>query len=317
MSSLAIMFVSFIGLFWAANHLVIGGSGLARLYRISPLIIGFTIVAIGTAMPGIFVGITAALDGRNDLAFSNAVGSNIANIGLILGIIILVRPLTIRSFLLRQEYPLLLLVMLFTYLLMIDGYLGTIDGCLLLLMAIALIGYFIFISKKNKQDAFYKEFRNLIPHRTRKANIISIILGLLILPFSAHFLVESAIQIGSWLGLNDTLIGLTIVALGTSLPQMATSIIAIQKGQDDIAIGNILGSNMFNLLIVIGFPSIINPSAVNQAILWRDIPIMFLLTIILMWVNFHYKKRTARWPGVLLLVIYCCYIVSLIVNAMA
>jgi cation:H+ antiporter len=315
MSSLTIMFVSFIGLFWAANHLVMGGSGLARSYRISPLIIGFTIVAIGTAMPGIFVGIAAALDGRNDLAFSNAVGSNIANIGLILGIIILVRPLTIRSFLLRQEYPLLLLVMLFTYLLMIDGFLGTIDGCLLLLTAIALIGYFIFISKKAKQDAFYKEFRQIIPHRKLKANIISIILGLIILPISAHFLVDNAIRLGAWLGLNDTIIGLTIVALGTSLPQMATSIIAIQKGQDDIAIGNILGSNMFNLLIVIGFPSIINPSAVNQAILWRDIPIMFVLTIILMWINFHYKKRTARWPGFLLLLIYCCYIISLIMNA--
>jgi cation:H+ antiporter len=315
MSSLAIMFISFIGLFWAANHLVMGGAGLARHYRISPLIIGFTIVALGTSMPEIFVGIAAAFEGRNDLAIGNAIGSNIANIGLILGIIILARPLAIRSFLLRQEYPLLILVMLFTYLLMIDGYLSTVDGCLLLLMAIALIGYFIFISKKSKSDAFYKEFKQILPSRTLKANSISLIIGLIVLPISAHFLVDSAVNIGAWLGLSDDIIGLTIVAIGTSLPQMATSVVAIQKAQDDIAIGNILGSNMYNLLLVIGFPSIINPSAINQAILWRDIPVMFALTVVLMWINFHYKKRTARWPGVLLLVIYCCYIVSLIMNA--
>ena len=145
MTSIAIFLLCTIGLFWAANHLVLGAAGLARLYRVSYLIIGLTIVAIGTSMPEIMVGIASALEGRNDIALSNAVGSNIANIGLILGILVIIRPLTIRSVLLRQEYPLLLLVMLFTYLLMIDGYLSAVDGCLLLLTAIALVGYFIFI----------------------------------------------------------------------------------------------------------------------------------------------------------------------------
>ena len=314
MSSFAIILVSIIGLFWAANHLVLGAAGLARSYRVSYFIIGLTIVAIGTSMPEIMVGITSAMEGKNDLALSNAVGSNIANIGLSLGVLVLIRPLTIRSVLLRQEYPLLLLVMLFTYLLMLDGYLSTVDGCLLLLAAMALIGYFIVMARKTSRDAYSKEFRQLLTPRTMKANILSLALGLIVLPISAHFLVNSAVQLASWLGVSEVIIGLTIVAIGTSLPQLATSLVAIQKGQDDIAIGNILGSNMYNLLIVMGFPGIINPSGINQAILWRDIPIMFLLTIVLIAINYH-KNRTARWHGVIMLLIYCCYILSLILNA--
>ncbi len=316
MSIVAILIFSFIGLFWAANHLVIGAVGIANSYRIPPLIIGLTIVAIGTSTPEIVVGITAALDGRNELAIGNAIGSNIANIGLILGVIILMRPLAIRSSILRREYPLLFLIMLFTYSLMIDGYLSVTDGCLLLLICLAVVGYFIKLARRSANDIYAREFQQMLKgNRSPITNWVSLCLGLIILPLSSHFLVNSVVKITAWLGISDLIMGLTVIAIGTSLPQLATSVLAVLKGQDDIAVGNIIGSNIFNLLLVLAFPAIINPSVVNHAILWRDIPVMFVITTILLLISYRYNKKISRWHGGLLLLIYCCYIVSLIVNA--
>ena len=152
-------------------------------------------------------------------------------------------------------------------------------------------------------------------NRPMKANIISLIIGLSILPISAHFLVDSTIHIAHWLKVSDLFMGLTIIAIGTCLPNIATSMVAAFKGQDDIAIGNILGSNMFNMLVVMAFPGIINPSAISHTILWRDIPVMFVITLVLLLVSYRPKKRIERWHGGLLLLIYCCYMISLIVNA--
>lgn len=318
MVTLITMILGFIGLLWSANHLITGASGIASYYRIPPLVIGLTLVAIGASLPGIMIAISAAIEGRNEIAIGNAVGANIANIGLVLGLTILLRPLTINSSILRREYPLLFLVMLFTYSLMLDGYLSVIDGCLFLVGCIILIGYFIFLARRSKNDSLAKEFRQKINiKRAMKANLVSVIIGLVILPLSAHFLVKSAIQIAYWFGISDLVMGLTIIAIGTSLPNIATSLIAAFKGQDDIAVGNILGSNMFNLLIVIAFPSIINPSAISHTVLWRDIPVMFVITLVLLLVNYHYKKKIERWHGGLLLLIYCCYMISLIFNAAA
>lgn len=316
MVTLVAMIFSFIGLLWAANHLVTGASGIALYYRIPPLIIGLTLVAIGASIPEIMVAITAAIEGRNELAIGNAIGSNIANIGLVLGVTILLRPLTMHSPLLRREYPLLLLVMLFTYSLMLDGYLSVIDGCVFLVACIALIGYFIFLARRSRNDPLAREFHQTIDiKRPMKANLISVIIGLIILPLSSRFLVSSAVQIAHWLGMSELVMGLTIIAIGTTLPNMATSIIAALKGQDDIAVGNILGSNMFNLLVVIAFPSIINPSAISRTILWRDIPVMFIITFALLFITYRYKKKIERWHGGLLVLIYCCYMVSLVFNA--
>jgi cation:H+ antiporter len=318
MVTLITMILGFIGLLWSANHLVTGASGVASYYRISPLIIGLTLVAIGASIPGIMVAITAAIEGRNELAIGNAVGANIANIGLVLGLTILLRPLTVNSSILRREYPLLFLVMLFTYSLMLDGYLSVIDGCLFLVACILLIGYFIFLARRSRNDPLAKEFRQKINvKRPLRANLVSVIIGLVILPLSAHFLVKSVIQTGHWFGITDLVMGLTIIAIGTTLPNIATSLIAAFKGHDDIAVGNILGSNMFNLLVVIAFPGIINPSAISHTVLWRDIPVMFIITFVLLLVNYHYKKKIERWHGGLLLLIYGCYMISLVFNATA
>lgn len=310
------MLLSFIGLLWAANHLVTGASGIALHYRISPLIIGLTVVAFGASVPGIVIAISAAFENQNALAIGNAIGANIANIGLVLGVTILLRPLTANSSILRHEYPLLFLIMLFSYSLMLDGYLSVIDGCLFLAGCIILIGYFIFLARSARKDPLARAFKQTINiKRTAKANIISLAIGLIILPLSAYYLVNSTVKIAQWFGISELVMGLTIIAIGTSLPNLAASVVAAFKGLDDIAIGTVLGSNMFNLLVVIAFPSIINPQAVSHTVLWRDIPVMFLITATLLFINYHYRKKIERWHGGLLLLIYCCYMISLIFNA--
>ena len=138
---------------------------------------------------------------------------------------------------------------------------------------------------------------------------------MMILPLSAHYLVKSAVHVAHALGMSDLVMGLTLMAIGTSLPNLATSVVAAFKGQDDIAVGNILGSNMFNLLVVMGFPGLINPSNISHQLLWRDIPVMFIMTLVLLLINHQYKKKIERWHGGLLLLIYCCYMGSLFFNA--
>jgi len=303
------LILSFIGLLWAANHLVVGAAGIANHIRISPLIIGLTIVAFGTSTPEIVVAISAALEGHSNLAIGNAVGSNVANIGLVLGIVFLLRPQPIAPSLLLREYPLLFLIMIFTYLLMLDGFLGIIDGVLLLLGTTLLIGYFFYLSHRSTKIYMHQEFNEIIGTRySLTHHIFSVVLGVALLPVSAHYLVESSVTIATLLGISKTIIGLTVIAIGTSLPEIATSIVAAFKEETDIAIGNILGSNMFNLITVLAFPGIINPAPIAPEILTRDIPIMFVFTLIILLMNYHYKNALSRWHGGFLLFIYCCYI---------
>ncbi|KTC78071.1 calcium/sodium antiporter [Legionella brunensis] len=309
--------VSFIALLWSANQLVTGASGIAAHYHIPPLLIGFTLVALGTSAPEIMIAITASLEGFTDITIGNAIGTNIANIALVLGLTTLIKPVRVQSTLLRQEYPLLFLVMLFSYSLMLDGYLGVLDGCLLLLMCLLIICYFIFVTRQErpqKQLTLAFQHAKLGKHSI-KYHMISLVLGLIVLPISAKYLVNSSTHLGHLLGISDLVMGLTLISIGTSLPELATSIVAVMKGADDIAVGNILGANIFNLLAVMIFPSIIHPAPISTMLLWRDIPVMFITTFILLWINYRNKKRMARWHGGVLILIYCCYMFSLIINA--
>ena len=310
---------SLIALLWAANHLIAGAAGVGLYYNLPPLMIGLTLVALGTSAPEIMIAISASLEGLNDIAIGNAIGTNIANIGLVLGLTALLKPLKIQSTLLRREYPLLFLVMLFTYSIMLNGYLNVLDGCLFLLACVALILYFIFITRQHhSQKQLTLAFQEAsLRKRPFKTHLLSLILGLIVLPISARYLVNNCVELGHWLGVSELFIGLTIVAIGTSLPELATSIVAAVKGADDIAVGNILGSNMINLLAVMIFPSIIHPAAISHAVLWRDIPVMFATTLILLGINYHNKKRIARWHGGILVLVYCCYILSLIISALS
>ncbi|CEK11079.1 calcium/sodium antiporter [Legionella hackeliae] len=312
-----LVIISFIALLWAANQLVTGASGIAAYYRLSPLVIGFTLVALGTSAPEIMIAITASIEGYTDITIGNAIGTNIANIGLVLGLTTLIKPIRVQSTLMRREYPLLFLVMLFSYSLMLDGYLGVLDGCLLLLMCLAILGYFILITRQQRpQKQLTMAFQQAaLGKHSIKSHIVSLLLGLIVLPISSKYLINTSLELGHILGISDLVMGLTFISIGTSLPELATSIVAITKGADDIAVGNILGANIFNLLAVMIFPSIIHPAAISTTLLWRDIPVMFITTFVLLWINYRNKKRLVRWHGGILVLIYCCYMLSLIINA--
>lgn len=288
-----LLLISFIALLWSANHLVVGAAGIAHYYKLSPLLIGFSLVALGTSAPEIVIAVTASLDGYVDLAVGNAIGSNIANIGLVLGIIALLRPLNAQSSFLKREFPLLFIVMLFAYSLMLDGYLGILDSCLALIVCLIFTAYLIISARESSpQRHMTDEFwRASLRQHSIKHHIALFLLGLIILPFSANLLISSCTQFAHALGMSDLIIGLSIVALGSSLPELATSLVAAFKGADDIAIGNILGSNLFNLLSVLIFPGIIHPSAISHAIIWRDMPVMLLTTLLLFWFNMRHKKQ--------------------------
>ena len=316
-NNLFLLILSFAALLWSANHLVTGASGVAYYYRLPPLLIGFTLVAIGTSAPEIMIGINASLEGLTDIAIGNVIGTNIANIGLVLGLTALIKPLKMQSSLLRREFPLLFLVMLFTYSLMLDGYVGVLDSCLFLLVCLGLLGYLLFSARRSMVTSRVTlEFQQTwLRKRSVRLHGLSLLLGLIVLPVSANYLVGASAALAHGLGMSDLVIGLTIVAFGSSLPELSASILAVTKGADDIAIGNIIGSNVFNLLAVMIFPGLIHPAAISHAILWRDIPVMFATTLILLWINYRNKQKMARWHGALLILVYCCYIISLLITA--
>ena len=316
---LLVLTIGFVLLLWAADRLVIGASGLAYHYNVPPLIIGLTLVAFSTSAPEIMVAISASINGMTDMAVGNAIGSNIANIGLVLGLTGLLRPVRIQSTLVRREYPILFIIMLFTYTLIIDGYLGAIDGALLVLLNIAVVFYLIYSSRKETYEhTLTTEFqKRKVQTKPLWFYSLMLIAGIIFLPIGSHFVVQSSARIAQLLEINELVIGLTVIAIGTSLPELVTSLVAAIKGADDIAIGNILGSNMFNLMAVMAFPGIIHPAPLNHHILWRDVPIMFIITLLLLWMNLTQKQKITRWQGGLLVVIYICYIIGLILDATA
>lgn len=315
MNTILVFLASFTALIWSANHLVSGASNLAVHFKVPSLLIGLTIVAIGTSAPEIFFSIASALENKDELTIGNAIGSNIANIGLILGITLFVKPNALDHYKLKKTLPVLLVVMLFAYSLMLDGYLGKIDGCLFLIGCMAAISYFIYIVNhvKNK-DIFINQFKTANNmNRSLASNITSIGLGLILLPISSKYLVVTAIEIAKWSGLSELTVGLTIISIGTSLPELATALIAIYKNEEGLAVGTVLGSNIYNLLLILAFPSLISPNKVSNVVLWRDMPVLIAITVLLLVINYYYKKKSA-WHGGVLLLVYFSYIISLLVK---
>ena len=257
MNAVLILIISFIALLWAANHLVIGACGLASRFQLSPFIIGFTIIAIGTSLPELILSTLSFLKNKNNLIIENTIGANIANIGLVLGIKILIKPKTLNYTTLKKAYPIIIITMLFVYSLILDGFLGKIDGCLFLIACIALMTAFIYLANHSPQsEQFFIEFKSAInSNRSLKATILSIFLGLLVLPVSAKYLVQSATEFARWAGMSSLTISLTIIAIGATLPGLATAIMAVLKGEEDIATGTILGSNIYSLLLILAFPN--------------------------------------------------------------
>lgn len=309
--SVAQLLGGFILLVWGADRLVAGASALARNLGVSPLVIGLTIVAFGTSAPELVVSGVAAYRGNPGLAVGNAIGSNIANIGLILGVTAIVYPLRVESETLKREYPLLMLIMVASFIMAADLVLNTTEGWLLLTGLVALVIWMIrFGLRRGTDDPLAEEFDAEIPRDmpTSKA-VLWLTVGLIILPLSSSFLVDGAVFIARSLHVSEAVIGLTIIALGTSLPEMAAALTSALRQEDDLAIGNVIGSNMFNILGVLGIAAVVNPVGVDLLILKRDFPIMFLFTVLLFFMAYGINGpgRINRRSGFLLLSMFLVY----------
>jgi len=303
----------FLLLVWGADRLVAGASATARNLGVSPLIIGLTVIGFGTSAPELVVSAIATLKGNSGLAVGNAIGSNIANIGLVLGVTALIYPLRLESTALKREYPVLLLIMLVCFLMALDGTYSHLEGWTLIAGLLMVVVWIIRIGlHRPLSDPLAEEFDAEIPKNVpTKIALFWLSVGLIVLPVSSVFLVDGAITIARFLGVTDTVIGLTIVALGTSLPELATAITAALHKEDDLAIGNIIGSNIFNLLGVLGIAAIITPVEILPIILARDFPAMFLITgvLYLMASDFRGPGRIGRKSGSLLLAMFLGYFI--------
>lgn len=306
--------VGLIVLVFAADKFVVGTASIAKKFGVSPLLIGLTIVGLGTSAPEILVSAIASWQGNPGLAVGNALGSNIANIGLILGITALVSPLAFRSNLLKRELPILMAVSLVCYFMAFDG-LDLIDGILMLLMLVTFLGWLIWSVNKDKQrsrvdDPLEQEVLNEMPEDVSESKAwMLFVAGLIGLLLSSRLLVWAAVNIAESFGVSDLVIGLTIVALGTSLPELAASISSVLKKEDDLAVGNIIGSNMYNLLAVYSLPGLIAPGPVAESVIYRDFPVMLGLTGILFILGYGISKSGLinRWEGAGLVLAFCSY----------
>jgi cation:H+ antiporter len=297
-------------LVWGADRFVSGAAALANNLGVSSMMIGLTIVGFGTSAPEILVSAIASANGNSGLAIGNAIGSNIANIGLILGLTALIIPLSVHSGVLKREYPLLLAVSLISLALMWDGELDRVDGAILALLLVGILSWMFYSAKTGAADPIAGEFEAEIPHDlpTRKA-VIWLLLGLVALLASSRALVWGAANVATALGVSDVVIGLTIVAIGTSLPELAASIASALKGEHDIAIGNVIGSNLYNILAVLSLPGLIAPGPFPPEVLYRDQPTMIGLTVMLFLMGYGFgdQGRINRFEGLVLLCLFIGY----------
>jgi cation:H+ antiporter len=303
-----------------AEVLVRGAAKLAAQFGISPLVIGLTVVAFGTSAPETAVSVQAALNGSGDIAIGNVLGSNIANVLLILGMTALVAPLIVSRQLIRLDVPLMIGASLITYALAWDGSLSRLDGALLFTAVVSYTLFLIISSRRESaaaaaDDEFTKEFGLNEPAKPHASLINAglVIVGLVLLVAGSNFLVEGAVILARALGLSELVIGLTVIAIGTSLPELATSIMAAIRGERDIAVGNIVGSNIFNLLCVLGLASLVSPQAISVAAsaLAFDFPVMIAVAFACLPIFFA-GYTINRWEGLLFLAYYAAYTLYLV-----
>lgn len=303
-------------LVWSADRFVEGSACTARYYGMPPLLIGMVIVGFGTSAPEMVVSALSASQGNPGIALGNAYGSNITNIALILGITALISPIAVHSQVLRKELPILTAITALAAWQLRDGEITRIDAQVLLGVFAALMGWTIWQGLQTKTDALGSEMeQELDVHAMpiRRA-VFWLIVGLILLIVSSRILVWGAVEIAQGFGVSDLIIGLTIVAIGTSLPELASSIIATRKGEHDIALGNVLGSNLFNTLAVVGIAGMIHPMEVGPEVLSRDILVMAVLTVSLFIFGYGFRGpgRINRFEGLALLAAYIGYTAFLV-----
>ncbi|WP_077342712.1 calcium/sodium antiporter [Pseudocolwellia agarivorans] len=311
-----ILLVALVVLVWSADKFVFGASSLARNLGISPMIIGLTIVAMGSSAPEMMVAATASLQGNPNTAIGNAIGSNITNIALVLGITALLQPLTVSSSTVKREIPLILAVTALAYWMLADYHFSFIEGLILIIGFFAYIITLLVITLRRAKtapvdDPLILGAESDVPDPVSTGmSVLWLIIGIILLPVSASYLIDSAEFIARSFGISDLVIGLTIVAIGTSLPELAASIASIVKKEDDLALGNIIGSNIFNILAVLSLTGLIAPGDIDEKAATRDAPIMLGVTLLLFVICFTRKLgnfRITRLKGLLLLGIFIAY----------
>jgi len=315
--------IGLLGLFFGGNWLVTGAARLARSFGISTLIVGLTVIALGTSSPELLVSLSAALSDSSDIALGNVIGSNISNIGLILGMTALVFPVAVRATLIRREIPLMILAtILASALTLIGREIGRVDG---IIMLIALVGFNFYMYRLTvaqrddeefqKQAAEYDETAHepIIAPQGRLREVFRLILGLAVLIVGAQLTVDNAVAIARELNISELAIGVTLIAVGTSLPELATSLVASLRKQNDIAIGNIVGSNIFNLLLILGATSVVNPIPVTDRIIEFELLAMLAFTFALVPITIT-ERKISRFEAVLMLIGYVAFTVVAVVG---
>ncbi|WP_300462332.1 calcium/sodium antiporter [Desulfobacula sp.] len=306
-------------LVWSADRFVEGSAVTAKYLGMPPILIGMIIVGFGTSAPEMLVSALSAAKGNPGIALGNAYGSNICNMALILGITALIKPIHVKSEILKKELPVLAMVTLMAILQLMDGVLTRIEAGILILCFTGLLAWSLFQKKMAASDTLAVEVENKLEHQSlssRKA-VAFVVMGFVLLIVSSQLLVTGSVEIAKFFGISDLMIGLTIVAVGTSLPELASSIMAARRNEHDIAIGNIIGSNLFNTMSVVGIAGLIHPMSIDPVFLSRDLPVMTGLTVSLFVIGYGFKGRLGRinrFEGLALLLSYFFYMGWLIVS---
>ena len=316
--------VGLVVLVWSADRFVDGAVGVAQFLGMSTFLIGMLVVGFGTSAPEMVVSILSALNDTPQLALGNAYGSNIANIALILGATALVAPVVVKKQAMTHDIPILILMTVLTVLLLKDGNVSFADGAVLLVAFVALTLFNILMGLKEKRNHEKESSEESVPVKVSIGkSVLWLLVGISLLIVSSRLLVWGAVNIAQALGVSDLLIGLTIVAVGTSLPELASSIAAARRGENDLAVGNVIGSNAFNTLVVVGIAAVIAPiGSTDPEVLNRDLPIMSALTLLLFFICFPLKNKGGkrvggfgRIGGALFLILYAGYLVLLGIGA--
>ncbi len=305
-----LLFAGLLLLYYGAEYLVSGSSRLALSYGVRPLVIGMTIVAFATSMPELMVSLFAAVKGSSDIASGNIIGSNIANIGLILGVAALLSPMAVARTTLSREIPFMIGASVLMLLFALDGALSFIDGLILFVLLLGFLVYCLRSAREKGFDPPVSDEVTELERKTRNKDLLYIIIGIAGLGFGAELMVRSAVTIARSMGVSELVIGMSIVALGTSLPELAASVMSACKGEMDISVGNVIGSNIFNILFVLGVCPMVRSLPVDPSVLRFQLPVMLVFSVALIPLIYH-RFQISRAKGALLLCSYLVFIAAL------
>ncbi|MCE2471538.1 MAG: calcium/sodium antiporter [Anaerolineae bacterium] len=306
----ALLLAGLVGLFFGGNWLVRGASNLALSFGVSVLIIALTFVAIGTSMPELLVSLQAAMAGKSDLAVGNVIGSNIANIGLILGATGLIAPLSVKAILLRREVPIMILISLLAFALTIDGLISRFDGAILLLSFVAfnLLFYWLARRESETQERLLSDLEDSPDGKvSRGREFLFLFAGVVALVLGSRMMVEGAVNLARLFGISELVIAITLVAFGTSLPELAASLSAAYHRETDLAIGNVVGSNIANLLLILGVTAFVQPIQVERGAVQFEFIVMIAFAVLL--IPFMRHQRLGRRGAALFLGAYIAFVI--------